>query len=188
MALEIGKVDHSATTYTATAATEKKAEAATAEAVENATATKKANKDTYTPSFDRVEAMKAEVNNQLTLLKRMVYGQINEQGTNWGEVFKNAEVSSEVQAEAQANIAEDGYWGVEQTAGRILDFAKALSGGDPEKIEMLREAVQKGFKAAEKAWGGKLPEITNQTYDRIMEGFDEWAKGCAGGDEAATEE
>ena len=33
--------------------------------------------------------------------------------------------------QAQKDIAEDGYWGVEQTSERLVSFAKALSGGDP---------------------------------------------------------
>ena len=40
------------------------------------------------------------------------------------------EVDPEVKAQAQKDIAEDGYWGVEQTSERLLSFAKALAGGD----------------------------------------------------------
>ena len=32
----------------------------------------------------------------------------------------------------------------------------------------------KGFKEAEKAWGGKLPEISQKTYDEVLKRFDEW--------------
>ena len=55
-------------------------------------------------------------------------------------------------------------------------MAKALSGGDVSKLELLKNAVIKGFEAAETTWGGKLPSITDETYDLIMKGFDEWAK------------
>ena len=48
----------------------------------------------------------------------------------------NFTVDEETQKQAQADIAEDGYWGVEQTSDRILDFAKALSGNDPEKADL----------------------------------------------------
>ena len=61
-------------------------------------------------------------------------------------------------------------------ATRLMDMAKALSGGDPSKIEELRTAVQKGFKAAGVDLGGKLPGICNDTYDEVMRRFDEWAK------------
>ena len=80
-----------------------------------------------------------------------------------------------VNAQAQADIAEDGYWGVNQTSDRIVDFAKALTGGDPNKIEEMREAFKKGFKQAEEKWGGELPEISQKTYDAVLEKFDAWA-------------
>ncbi|MCM1399291.1 MAG: hypothetical protein NC225_07410 [Clostridium sp.] len=77
--------------------------------------------------------------------------------------------------QAKKDVAEDGYWGVEQTASRIVDFAKALTGGDAEKIEEMRKAVEKGYKAATKTWGSSLPDISEQTRDRVNELFDQWA-------------
>lgn len=77
-------------------------------------------------------------------------------------------------AQAQEDVSEDGYWGVKQTSERILDFAKALTGGDPSKIDEMKAAFEKGFKAAEKLWGGELPEISQKTYDAVMKGFEEW--------------
>ena len=84
-------------------------------------------------------------------------------------------VSPEVKAQAQKDIAEDGYWGVKQTSERILDFAKALSGGDPAQAEKMRSAFEKGYEQATKAWGKDLPSISKDTYDAVMKGFDEWA-------------
>lgn len=83
------------------------------------------------------------------------------------------EVDPETRAQAQADIAEDGYWGVNQTSDRILDFAKALAGDDPKKLEEMREAFKKGYDQAEKTWGGKLPEISQNTYDAVMQKFDD---------------
>lgn len=91
------------------------------------------------------------------------------------------EVSPEVRAQAQKDIAEDGYWGVEQTSDRILDFAKALAGNDPDKAEEMLEAFKKGFEEATKAWGDELPEISQKTYDAVTEKFEAWKN------EAATE-
>ena len=82
-------------------------------------------------------------------------------------------VDAATKAQAQADIAEDGYWGVQQTSDRILDFAKALAGDDPDKLENMRAAFEKGYKQAEKTWGGELPEISKQTFDAVMKGFDE---------------
>ncbi len=89
------------------------------------------------------------------------------------------EVDEETRLQAKKDIAEDGYYGVKKTSERILDFAKAISGGDPKKIATLRNAVEKGFKAVEDMWGGKdkLPKISYDTYDAVMKGFDEWEKG-----------
>ncbi len=79
-------------------------------------------------------------------------------------------------AQAKEDIAEDGYWGVKQTSQRILDFATALTGGDPTKIEKMRAAFQKGYDKAQRTWGGSLPEISQQTYDAVLSGFDQMAK------------
>lgn len=84
-------------------------------------------------------------------------------------------VDAETQAAAKQAISEDGYWGVAQTSQRIVSFAKALVGGDPSRVEEMREAFVKGFKAATDTWGGKLPDITSQAYDAVMALFDEWA-------------
>lgn len=86
----------------------------------------------------------------------------------------NFTVDEETQKQAQADIAEDGYWGVEQTSDRILDFAKALSGNDPEKADLLIDAFKKGFEDATKSWGKDLPDISQRTYDAVLEKFDKW--------------
>lgn len=100
------------------------------------------------------------------------------------------EVDEATKKQAQEDVSEDGYWGVKQTSGRILDFANALTGGDPSKIEDMRKAFEKGYKAAEKTWGKDLPEISKQTYDAVMKGFDKMAEeaGQAAGSVTATKQ
>ena len=93
-------------------------------------------------------------------------------------------VSADVKAQAQADIADDGYWGVEQTSDRILDFAKALSGDNPDKADAMLEAFKKGFEQATKAWGDKLPDISQRTYDAVVEKFNKWKNGT---EDASTE-
>ena len=66
--------------------------------------------------------------------------------------------------------------GVNQTSDRIIDFANALTGGDPDKIEDMRSAFEKGFKKASKTWGSDLPDISQRTYDAVMEKFDKMAE------------
>lgn len=84
-------------------------------------------------------------------------------------------VDPETVAQAKKDVADDGYWGVEQTASRIVDFAKALTGGDASKVEEMRKAIEKGYKAATKSWGSDLPEISQKTNSRVNELLDQWA-------------
>ena len=114
-----------------------------------------------------------------SLVEKIMLGQGNAIGTAddiWSFLRTgNFTVDAATKAQAQADIAEDGYWGVKQTSDRIIDFAKALCGGDPDKIEEMREAFEKGFKQAEETWGGELPDISKRTYEAVMEKFDAWA-------------
>jgi len=131
----------------------------------------------YKPNLDKVSAMKTKLANHVEAFRTMVQKLFQKQGALAEHALDSLmEIDEATQAQAQQAIAEDGEWGVEQTAQRILEFAKALSGGDPSKIDSLREAVKKGFAAAEKVWGGTLPDICYQTLDRVMKGFDEWAQ------------
>lgn len=75
---------------------------------------------------------------------------------------------------AEQALAEDGEWGVKAVSDRIVDFAMALAGGDPAKGAELKEAVIKGFKDAERSFGGALPEICYKTFDEAIRKLDEW--------------
>ncbi len=90
--------------------------------------------------------------------------------------INNGEIDQETIDQAKKDVAEDGYYGVEKTSDRLVDFAKAISGGDPKKIEMLRDAVLDGFKQAAELWGDELPQISKDTYNATMDKFDAWAK------------
>ena len=85
------------------------------------------------------------------------------------------EVDEATKAQAQKDIADDGYWGVAQTSQRMFDFAMALSGGDADKMEEMRAAFEKGFQMATKTWGKELPEISQRTYDATQKLFDDYA-------------
>jgi hypothetical protein len=73
-------------------------------------------------------------------------------------------------------VDEGGYFSAEETAARILDFAVAITGGDPGLVDLMRDAVNAGFRQAERRFGGELPEISHQTLQAVMDGFDEWAE------------
>ena len=146
---------------------------------EHSTAAKTSStKKTYTPDTNLVNKLKADAENRASQLRSLVeqadtYGNAND---IWSFLRSgNFTVDPATKAQAQADIAEDGYWGVNQTSDRIIQFANALTGGDPDKIESMREAFKKGYAQAEKTWGGSLPEISQKTYDAVMEKFDKLA-------------
>ncbi|MDE6882591.1 MAG: hypothetical protein K2P48_05685 [Lachnospiraceae bacterium] len=138
---------------------------------------------TYTQNTNLVNKMKADAEAHAQQLQSIVEKLMTQQGQTfdkangiWSVLASgNLKVDAATQAQAQKDIAEDGYWGVEQTSDRIIDFANALTGGDPSKIEEMREAFKKGYKQAEETWGGKLPDISQRTYDAVMEKFDKMA-------------
>ena len=145
------------------------------------------DKNTVTKKTDQkmVEKLKADAKQRTSQLRSLVEKMMTKQGTAianadsmWSFLAEgNFTVDEETQKQAQADIAEDGYWGVEQTSDRILDFAKALSGNDPEKADLLIDAFKKGFDDATKSWGKDLPDISKRTYDAVLEKFDKWKNG-----------
>ena len=148
---------------------------------EAATSTKKNNK----VDSNVVAKLKADSEARLSQLKGIVEQLISKQGTAaknasiWdqfrqGILDGSITVDAATAQQAAEDISEDGYWGVKQTSERILDFAKAISGGDPEKAEKMRDAIKKGFEAAGKLWGDDLPEISQKTYEAVMKGIDDW--------------
>ena len=82
-------------------------------------------------------------------------------------------------AQAQKDVADDGYWGVDKTSDRLVDMAKALSGGDSSKADTLIAAIKKGFDQAADAWGGELPEICQKTIDAAVQKLNDWKSGQA---------
>ncbi|MDO4772352.1 MAG: hypothetical protein Q4A72_02150 [Bacillota bacterium] len=146
---------------------------------------------------ESIEQMKAESErqyaNMIETIKQMIARQSKEAGGVPKELdfFKRlpksvAELNGSDGFQASkdgvskdAHIGEDlndpnSYWSAEQTAGRIVDFAKKISGGDTKKYEVLKNAIEKGFKAAS-SYFDKMPDITSKTHDLVMKGLDEWA-------------
>lgn len=117
-------------------------------------------------------AEEQRVNSFQQMLRSMVVKQ--GQASNLKMFGLDLFVTPEQSAQAAKSISEGGEYSVDAVATRILDFAKALSGGDDSKISVLREAVEKGFKAAGVDLGGKLPSICNDTYTEVMKRFDDW--------------
>ena len=140
-------------------------------------------KKTYKPDTALINKLKADADARTSQLRSLVEQMMGKQATTYGNANDiwsflrsgNYTVDPATKAQAQADIAQDGNWGVGQTSDRIIQFATALTGGDPDKIEAMRDAFKKGYAQAEKTWGGSLPEISQKTYDAVMEKFDKLA-------------
>lgn len=177
------KTAEQAAEKTTTGEASKKEEAGAVYEPSNETETDSVKK-TYKRNTALVSKLKADQEERQKQLQNIVEQLMTKQGQTFNSANGiwsilaggNLEVDEETKLQAQKDIAEDGYWGVKQTSERILDFANALTGGDPDKIEEMREAFKKGYKQAEDTWGGKLPEISQKTYDAVMAGFDKMAE------------
>ncbi len=140
--------------------------------------------DKKSVKLEKNQALKAQLQAdseaRMAQLQSIVLRTINKQAETYGQatdIWKflakgDFTVDAATKAQAQADIAEDGYWGVEATSSRIVDFAVALCGDDKDKLEEMKAAFEKGFKQAEKTWGGELPDICQRTYDKVFEKFD----------------
>lgn len=132
-----------------------------------------------------VKALKDDAEKQKQNLIDIVRKSMSGQASTWNKsqglksLFENLTVDADTIAQAKKDIAEDGYWGVDQTSDRILDFAKALSGDDPDKADMLLEAFKKGYKQATGDWGDELPSLCKDTYDAVVEKFQKWKDGAS---------
>lgn len=192
--MAINSINNYASAATSTVATDSKASSKKTESSKNDTSTgviyekgssDKSSSSQKTQNSALIAKMKADSDNRISQLRGIVEQMMSKQGAAIGKADDmwsflaggNFTVSADVKAQAQADIAEDGYWGVNQTSDRILDFAKALSGNDKSKAQELVDAFKKGFDQATKAWGGKLPDISQQTYDKVLEKFDSWMNG-----------
>ncbi len=127
--------------------------------------------------YDKVtiDQLKKDSDQAYGYLKRIVEDMLRRQGLTMQSLNGNAtiKVDEVARAEAAELVSEDGPLGVEAVSNRIVDFAKAISGGDKSKLTTLRNAINEGFKQAEKILG-KLPDISQKTYERIMEKLNEW--------------
>lgn len=179
---------------TAKDATEKKQNTKTASDTNNSGVIyEKSSNDTTTASKTNTKTtnaaliakMRADSDSRISQLRGIVEQMMTKQGTAIGKADSiwsfladgNFTVDAATKAQAEADIADDGYWGVNQTSDRIVDFAKALAGNDSSKAEELLNAFKKGFSEATKSWGKSLPDISKRTYDTVIEKFDKWKNG-----------
>ncbi len=119
-----------------------------------------------------------DTQDQYNLLRGLVTNMLKEQGIDFkiANGDQEIDISTISQEEATTLVADDGYFGIEQTSDRIVDFAIAVAGNDPSKLAAIKEGVEKGFSEALEAFGGTLPDISYSTYDAVMEKLDAWAE------------
>ena len=110
---------------------------------------------TYQPPKKLTEDQVQELKNQMhqsmvELAKTMLGGQdkiarLADGSVDYAKLAEQLGIGKTPE-EAQAAISDGGMWGVDAVATRLMDMAVALSGGDPEKAELLRDAVQKALR------------------------------------------
>lgn len=131
------------------------------------------------PDLDTVNRIRSQMELEARNLIQLIQQNFQRQAgveADWSSDLSSHLIQADdiLQAEAAELISEDGFWGVEQTSQRLFDLAVAFSGGDPAQMERMQDAVLQGFAAAERAFGGELPDISHQTLNAVMEKFDNW--------------
>jgi len=145
-------------------------------------ATYSINKMSKEQRANLVSQLKADQENRQNQLVSIVSQLMTGQGNTLAktdDIWKflasgNFTVTPEVKAQAQKDIAEDGYWGVAQTSQRLFDFASALAGDDEKMMQKMEAAMEKGFRQATGAWGRELPEISGKTMDASRKLFKDY--------------
>lgn len=129
-----------------------------------------------------INRLKADAEQRMAQLRSLVEKMMTKQGQTYNnstDMFAllrsgNLQVDAETAQQASKDIAQDGYWGVEQTSERLVSFAKALAGNDSSKADELLSAIEKGFQQATKAWGDELPDICKQTLEATRQKMKDW--------------
>ncbi len=134
------------------------------------------SESTQSVTYSGTMQMNASDTSRYGMLQNLVANLLREQGidtkiaTGTGEI----DIAAITPQEAQALVSDDGYFGVQQTSDRIFQFAVGIAGGDPSRIDAIKEGINKGFAEAKKAFGDWLPDISYQTYDAVMSKLDSW--------------
>ncbi len=165
------------TAKTATAAEKNTTAADTGVVYEPSTDATDSKSNKMTDYSSIVSSMKQELashNQQLQNLVNELLGKQAKKYTTLADLFKNITADPATVAQAQKDIGEDGYWGIEQTSDRLVSMAQALSGGDATKADEMIAAIKKGFDQATEAWGDKLPDICQKTIDSAVDKMTQW--------------
>ena len=198
MELDMNSMRIGSNTYTRTEKVKGKAESAEAaeaekvesEAKETEAATFQADGGKlYQVDTETIERLKSESEQRMVNLVKQMLGQQLEKNDLASAItkdsvldaIKSGKFTQEDIDQAKKDTADDGYWGVEQTSDRFVKYATALTGGDPDKLDSMIEAFEKGYAEAEKQWGGKLPELAQRTREATLKKFQDLKDQYAGG-------
>ena len=90
--------------------------------------------------------------------------------------WQNIKAQAALSSSEAPPVIDQGYWGSDQTASRIIETAKGLIAGNSENISIMIDAIKKGFDDAQSSSGGELPEISAKTRNTVFAELDTWAK------------
>ncbi len=76
------------------------------------------------------------------------------------------------QQEAKDLVSEDGFFGIDRTSKRLSDFVLKGAGDDVDMLKAGRDGLVQGFDEAQKLWGGKLPDISQETIKKALDAID----------------
>jgi len=133
-----------------------------------------------------VSKLKADQKSRADSMRTLVEKLLNKQKGKYDTanaglagMFRSAAANADPETirQAQEDISEDGYWGVNKTSDRLVSMAIALSGGDTSKADQMMDAIQKGYDKATAAWGEKLPDISQRTLEATKQKMDDWKNG-----------
>lgn len=86
--------------------------------------------------------------------------------------YTGKDISALSKEEAADLVSEKGYFGINNTADRMAGFVINGAGDDLDKLKAGRDGILRGYNEAKKAWGDKLPEISEKTMKKALEAVD----------------
>lgn len=135
------------------------------------------SKESITKTVEELEEQRTQA--FVSMIQKMFEAQGNSGYLSVADIKKNISLNftqEDIEA-AKESVSDGGFYSVDAVSTRIMDMAMALAGDNPDKIELMRDAVIKGFGQAAKTLGLKeddMPEITRDTYKEVMKRFDDW--------------
>ncbi len=135
------------------------------------------SKESITKTVEELEEQRTQA--FVSMIQKMFEAQGNSGFLSVADIRKNISLNftqEDIEA-AKESVSDGGFYSVDAVSTRIMDMAMALAGDNPDKIELMRDAVIKGFGQAAKTLGLKeddMPDITRDTFKEVMKRFDDW--------------